>query len=111
VPLFLVRKIRGKGHSIQARINLSNIIFSQGTDAPDAHPDDVRKDHGGRVNFEQRNAHRSKEMKNTEEYTILAEVYSDFFELLRIAVRASSNVLWFFFLLSDNISAETLPAG
>ncbi|KAJ6511160.1 hypothetical protein C8R45DRAFT_1162689 [Mycena sanguinolenta] len=56
-----------------------------GTGAPDAHPDNVSKNHGQRVNFEQRYAHRSKEMKDTEEYTILAEAYSDFFQLLQLA--------------------------
>ncbi|KAJ6483357.1 hypothetical protein C8R45DRAFT_1001160 [Mycena sanguinolenta] len=58
-----------------------------GTSAPDAHPDNVSKNHGQRVNFQQRYTHRSKEMKDTEEYTILAEAYSDFFQLLQLAVK------------------------
>ncbi len=88
------------------------LTISQGTDAPEGHPDHVRKDHNGRVNFEQRNAHRSKEMKNTEEYAILAEAYSDFFELLRIAVGVFPIYYHLFrFKISFDISAETLPAG
>ncbi|KAJ7024503.1 hypothetical protein C8F04DRAFT_892251, partial [Mycena alexandri] len=60
----------------------------KGTNAPDnAHPDNVRRDHKGRVNFEQRNAHRSKDMKNVEQYAILVEAYTDFFELLRVALK------------------------
>jgi hypothetical protein len=63
------------------------VIFSQGNGAPQAHPDNVRRDHGGRVNFEQRNVHRSKDMKGPNEYSVLVEAYTDFFEILRIAVR------------------------
>ncbi|KAJ7500567.1 hypothetical protein B0H11DRAFT_2189430 [Mycena galericulata] len=60
----------------------------KGTTAPkDSHPDNVRKDHRGRVNFEQRFPHASKEMRNTEEYALLAEAYTDFFEILRVALK------------------------
>jgi hypothetical protein len=62
------------------------INISQGSDAPQAHPDNVRRDHAGRVNFEQRNVHRSKDMKDPNEYSVLVEAYPDFFEILRIAV-------------------------
>ncbi|KAJ7757360.1 hypothetical protein DFH07DRAFT_742135 [Mycena maculata] len=58
------------------------------TNAPqDAHPDDIHKDHRGRVNFTQRLPRHSKEMRNTEEYTLLAEAYTDFFEILRVALK------------------------
>ncbi|KAJ7465829.1 hypothetical protein B0H11DRAFT_1922105 [Mycena galericulata] len=60
----------------------------RGTGAPDTHPDNVRKDHKGRTNFDQRYVHNtSKEMKDMEQYAILAEAYSDFFELLRVALK------------------------
>ncbi|KAJ7836547.1 hypothetical protein B0H14DRAFT_3870752 [Mycena olivaceomarginata] len=63
------------------------MIISQGKGAPQAHPDNVRKDHAGRVNFEQRNVHRSKDMKDPNEYSVLVEAYTDFFEILRIALK------------------------
>ncbi|KAJ7171529.1 hypothetical protein C8R46DRAFT_828691, partial [Mycena filopes] len=60
----------------------------KGNKAPkDAHPDNVRRDHCGRVNFEQRTPHRSKDMKKADEYTILVEAYTDFFEILRVALK------------------------
>ncbi|KAJ7649690.1 hypothetical protein FB45DRAFT_1075268 [Roridomyces roridus] len=59
----------------------------KGTGAPtDAHPDTLRKGQG-RVNFEQRNARRSKDMKNPNEYPLLVEAYMDFFEILRVALK------------------------
>jgi hypothetical protein len=42
----------------------------------------VRKDHKGRVNFEQRVPRHSKEMQDGIEWTLLAEAYTDFFEII-----------------------------
>ncbi|KAF8218030.1 hypothetical protein K438DRAFT_2006955 [Mycena galopus ATCC 62051] len=59
----------------------------KGKGAPQAHPDNVRKDHAGRVNLEQRNVHRFKDMKDPNEYSVLVEAYTDFFEILRFALK------------------------
>ncbi|KAJ7509215.1 hypothetical protein B0H11DRAFT_1791472, partial [Mycena galericulata] len=54
-----------------------------------AHPNKVRKDHKGRVNHEQRVPHQSKDiLKNTAKWALLAEAYTDFFEVLRIALKS-----------------------
>lgn len=91
-----------------SRRRIQFYIFVQGTNAPDnAHPDNVRRDHKGRVNFEQRNAHRSKDMKNVEQYAILVEAYTDFFELLRVAVRPC---LPHFRTVSNPFSAQGISA-
>ncbi|KAJ6624418.1 hypothetical protein B0H10DRAFT_1784774, partial [Mycena sp. CBHHK59/15] len=57
-----------------------------GEGAPsDTHPNNIRKDHRGRVNFDQRVPHQSKEiLENMTGYTTLAEAYTDLFELLRV---------------------------
>lgn len=67
----------------------SDYGFSKGKTAPKGiHPDKLRKNHKGRVNLEQRNPHPSKEMQeHSAEWAMLAEAYTDFFELLRVAVR------------------------
>ncbi|KAJ7065101.1 hypothetical protein B0H15DRAFT_794627, partial [Mycena belliarum] len=81
----------------------------KGNGAPtDAHPDNLRKAHGGRVNWNQRGPHQSKEiLQNPREYTLLAEAYTDFFELLRIAFKH--------YLPSQydevHIYADSLPLG
>ncbi|KAJ7657083.1 hypothetical protein B0H17DRAFT_1213611 [Mycena rosella] len=60
----------------------------KGGNAPKGgHPDKIRKDHKGRVNFEQRYPHPSKDMGNVNEYVSLTEAYTDFFELLRVALK------------------------
>ncbi|KAJ6523640.1 hypothetical protein B0H19DRAFT_1085702 [Mycena capillaripes] len=46
----------------------------KGTGAPKTHPDN-------------RNVHRSKNMKDPNEYSVLVEAYTDFFEILRIALK------------------------
>ncbi|KAJ7191546.1 hypothetical protein GGX14DRAFT_296130, partial [Mycena pura] len=58
-----------------------------GKNAPKGvHPDQLRKDHNGRVNFDQRQAHPSKDM-GTAEWALLADAYTDFFEILRVALK------------------------
>jgi hypothetical protein len=49
---------------------------NQGDGAPsEAHPDNIRKGHGGKVNFEQCLPRQSKEcLENSEEYTQLTDV-------------------------------------
>lgn len=105
----MVCKIRGERECINPISSPISDCYLQGKDAPDgAHPDDVHRDHRGRVNFEQRNAHRSKDMKNVEEYSILVEAYTDFFELLRVAVRLVYLFCDWFFMLSHQLK-EYLP--
>ncbi|KAJ6529564.1 hypothetical protein DFH09DRAFT_1093976 [Mycena vulgaris] len=81
----------------------------KGKGAPtNTHPDNIRKNHEGRVNFEQRLPHQSKEaLKKPVEHSLLAEAYTDFFELLRVALKH---------YLPDqydeiHIYAESLPLG
>ncbi|KAK7026565.1 hypothetical protein R3P38DRAFT_2705473 [Favolaschia claudopus] len=61
----------------------------QGDGAPaDIHADNLRKDHTGRVNFDQRLPHQSKEIfQNPEDHALLAEAFADFFELIRVAFK------------------------
>ncbi|KAJ7665586.1 hypothetical protein B0H17DRAFT_951389 [Mycena rosella] len=81
----------------------------KGNGAPtNIHPDNIRKDHNGRCNFGERLPHQSKEaLKNPAEYAGLAEAYTDFFELIRVAFKA--------YLPDDydeiRIYAEALPLG
>ncbi|KAJ7820862.1 hypothetical protein B0H13DRAFT_1921117 [Mycena leptocephala] len=60
----------------------------KGDGAPsEAHPDNIRKGHGGKVNFEQHLPRQSKEcLENSEEYAQLADAFEDFFDLIRVAV-------------------------
>ena len=66
----------------------------QGDGAPESlHPDDIRKDHGGRSYREQRLLRLAKDcLKNPDhnDYALLADAFADFFELIRIAVRQAS---------------------
>ncbi|KAJ7456869.1 hypothetical protein B0H11DRAFT_1617531, partial [Mycena galericulata] len=60
----------------------------KGHSAPkNIHPDKIKKAHGGRVNITQRTPHKSKELLDQpEEYAILAEAFTDFFQILRVAL-------------------------
>ncbi|KAJ7802679.1 hypothetical protein B0H13DRAFT_1931733 [Mycena leptocephala] len=60
----------------------------KGDGAPsEAHPDNIRKGHGGKAKFEQRLPRQSKEcLENSEEYAQLADAFEDFFDLIRVAV-------------------------
>ncbi|KAJ7084734.1 hypothetical protein C8R43DRAFT_965246 [Mycena crocata] len=62
-------------------------INQNGKKAPKGvHPNKVRKSHRGKVNFTQRVPHHSKDMKNSAKWALLAEAYTDFFELIRVAL-------------------------
>ncbi|KAJ7626890.1 hypothetical protein FB45DRAFT_749998, partial [Roridomyces roridus] len=58
-----------------------------GDGAPDGHPYELRKDHNGRCNLEQRQPHRSKDMNNVEQYNAMVEAFTDIFELVRDALK------------------------
>ncbi|KAJ6466820.1 hypothetical protein C8R45DRAFT_909855 [Mycena sanguinolenta] len=61
----------------------------KGNGAPESlHPDDIRKDHGGRCNHEQRLPRLAKDcLKNPDDYALLADAFADFFELIRIVLK------------------------
>ncbi|KAJ7823638.1 hypothetical protein B0H14DRAFT_3730063 [Mycena olivaceomarginata] len=62
----------------------------KGHDAPkDAeHLNNVQRDHGGRVNFEQRIPHESKDIKeHPQEFAILADAYTDIFDYIRVVMQ------------------------
>jgi hypothetical protein len=51
------------------------------------HPNNIQRKHRGRVNIKQRVPYMSKSiLQNPVEYSILAEAFTDLFELLRVAV-------------------------
>ncbi|KAK7033791.1 multidrug resistance-associated protein 1, partial [Favolaschia claudopus] len=55
----------------------------------DVHPDHLKKPDRGKVNIEQRMPRESKELRdNHEEYALLAEAFADFFDLIRVALKA-----------------------
>ncbi|KAK6989043.1 hypothetical protein R3P38DRAFT_2403674, partial [Favolaschia claudopus] len=55
----------------------------------DVHPDHLKKTDRGKVNIEQRMPRESKELRdNHEEYALLAEAFADFFDLIRVALKA-----------------------
>ncbi|KAJ6545125.1 hypothetical protein B0H10DRAFT_1853024, partial [Mycena sp. CBHHK59/15] len=60
----------------------------KGKDVPTgAHPN-IQKDHRGRVNFDQRVPHLSKDIQqDLNGYVLLAEAYTDFFELLWVVLK------------------------
>ncbi|KAJ6624585.1 hypothetical protein B0H10DRAFT_2323531, partial [Mycena sp. CBHHK59/15] len=61
----------------------------KGKDVPTgAHPNNIRKDHRGRVNFDQQVPHSSKDIQqDLNGYALLAEAYTDFFELLWVVLK------------------------
>ncbi|KAJ7169086.1 hypothetical protein C8R43DRAFT_876548 [Mycena crocata] len=66
----------------------------KGDNAPEnIHPDHLERDHGGRVNFEQRIPHQTKEiLENLQEYANLADAYTDVFDYLRMIMRRFPDV-------------------
>ncbi|KAJ6617034.1 hypothetical protein B0H10DRAFT_1948715 [Mycena sp. CBHHK59/15] len=62
-----------------------NRFGEKGFTAPaDVHPNNICKDHDGRVNFTQRFPHQAKEItEHREEYDILSKAFHPFFEYLR----------------------------
>ncbi|KAJ7257013.1 hypothetical protein C8J57DRAFT_983124, partial [Mycena rebaudengoi] len=72
------------------------------------HPNNIQRKHRGRVNIKQRVPYMSKSiLQNPVEYSILAEAFTDLFELLRVALKAYLPEEY------DEISifAESLPLG
>ncbi|KAJ6628617.1 hypothetical protein B0H10DRAFT_1638466, partial [Mycena sp. CBHHK59/15] len=66
-----------------------NRFGEKGFTAPaNVHPNNIRKDHDGRVNFTQRFPHQAKEItEHREEYDILSKAFHPFFEYLRPQLR------------------------
>ncbi|KAK7019069.1 hypothetical protein R3P38DRAFT_2783848 [Favolaschia claudopus] len=73
-----------------ALLSQCSLDKDKGHDAPkDIHPNKLRRTGVGRVNLKDRAPHRSEDItKHPEEYKVLAEAFTDFFEYLRIALEA-----------------------
>ncbi|KAJ7771121.1 hypothetical protein DFH07DRAFT_734921 [Mycena maculata] len=85
----------------------------KGDGAPaDVHPDNLRKEGKGKSNLYQRLPRESKELQqNKEEYKRIADAFTDFFDLVRVAVSALFKL--YLGIEYDQVSmfAETLPLG
>ncbi|KAJ7832109.1 hypothetical protein B0H13DRAFT_1575332, partial [Mycena leptocephala] len=81
----------------------------KGDGSPDnVHPTDVRRDHGGKVNFTGRFPRQAQELREShEEYALLAHAFGDFFDLIRVALKTYLGQEY------DEIKmlAEALPLG
>ncbi|KAJ6480031.1 hypothetical protein C8R47DRAFT_961149, partial [Mycena vitilis] len=81
----------------------------QGDGAPDdVHPDNLRKKGKGKSNLSQRGPRESQELRlNKEEYLRIADAFTDFFDLVRVAFKLYLGIQY------DKVSmfAETLPLG